>query len=143
MIAIFDFLLSNRIPISRYFTKYLRKPLYESHVCNRCFFKEMSFYGHELFRTVSDSCFRVTFISSSENHKRIIIFLLYLPFPLSFLYSFEQQLFLYFGKIARKKHVMGVYILLNRRSRKVRRFLRNFLEFPEQIINRTTMNDCL
>lgn len=90
MIAIFDFLLSNRIPISRCFTKYLRKPLYESHVCNRCFFKEMSFYGHELFRTVSDSCFRVTFISSSENHKRIIIFLLYLPFPLSFLYSFEQ-----------------------------------------------------
>ena len=29
----------------------------------------MSFYRHEFFRTVSDSCFRVTFISGSENHK--------------------------------------------------------------------------
>ena len=36
---------------------------------SRCFFKDMSFYRHEFFRTVSDSCFRVTFISGSENHK--------------------------------------------------------------------------
>ena len=27
------------------------------------------FYEHELFRTISDNCFSVTFISDSENHK--------------------------------------------------------------------------
>ena len=31
---------------------------------NRCFFKEMGFYGHD-FEAVSDSCFRVTVISGS------------------------------------------------------------------------------
>ena len=35
----------------------------------RWFFKGMSFYGHEFFTTDSDSCFRVIFISGSENHK--------------------------------------------------------------------------
>ena len=29
----------------------------------------MNFHGHEFFKTVSDSCFSVTFISGSENHK--------------------------------------------------------------------------
>ena len=27
------------------------------------------FYEYELFRTISDNCFSVTFISDSENHK--------------------------------------------------------------------------
>ena len=36
---------------------------------NRCFFKAINFDGYEFFRTVSDSYFRVTFISGSENHK--------------------------------------------------------------------------
>ena len=45
--------------------------IYENHVKlnNRYFFNSTSFYGHQLFRTVSDNCFRVTFICGSENHK--------------------------------------------------------------------------
>ena len=29
----------------------------------------MFFYGHEFFRTISDNCFRVTFIAGNEYHK--------------------------------------------------------------------------
>ena len=33
------------------------------------FFKDMIFHGHEFFRTISDNCFSVTFISGSKNYK--------------------------------------------------------------------------
>ena len=34
--------------------------------------KDINFYGHEFFRTTSGNCFRVTFISGSENLNHII-----------------------------------------------------------------------
>ena len=36
---------------------------------NRCYFKDMNFYGHEFFRAVPHRCFRVTCISHNENFK--------------------------------------------------------------------------
>ena len=52
----------------------------------------MSFYGHEFFSTVSDSCFGVTFISGSDNHKSHDIFFQ--------IFYFHQDFFmaLVFGK---------------------------------------------
>ena len=52
---------------------------------NRCFFKDINFYGHAFFRTISDNCFRVTFIPGSENHK--------LHDSFSFIFSIYIKLF--------------------------------------------------
>ena len=103
---------------------------------NRCFFKDMNFYGLEFLRTVPDICFRITFISDSENHRSHDSF--------SFIFSMSAKLFLWlwgvafwnFQEITIKKQRDVVYVSLDRRSQELRRFFRNFQEFPEQIISR-------
>ena len=59
---------------------------------NRCFFKDINFYGHEFFRTVSDSCLRVPFISSNKNHKPLDDF--------SFIFSISIKISLWFSDVA-------------------------------------------
>ena len=49
----------------------------------------MSFYGNEFSRTISDTCFRITFISGSESHKS------YNNFPFMFSISINNFLWLW------------------------------------------------
>ena len=46
----------------------------------------MDSYGHEFFKTVSDSCFRVSFISGSESHGNS-----------SFIFSMSAKFFMTLG----------------------------------------------
>ena len=109
---------------------------------NICFFKDMHFYGHEFFRTVSDSCFKVTFISDSENHKWHDNFCSIFSMSVKFSLWLWGIPFWNFQEITIKKPRDGFFILLRRRSQDLRHFLRNFQKFPEQIISRTIVKDC-
>ena len=60
---------------------------------SRSFFKNINFYGHEFFRTVSDSCFRVTFITGIENHKSHDDFSFIFFISIKVFYSFEEFIF--------------------------------------------------
>ena len=102
----------------------------------------MNLHRHEFFRTVSDSCLSVTFISGSENHKSHGNF--------SFRFCMSVKLFLWlwgivfwnFQKIITKKQCDEVYgcYALGLRSWDI--FGANFQEFPKQIISRATVSDC-
>ena len=87
---------------------------------NRYFFKDMNFYGHELFRTISDSWLFDTFISGSENHKLHDNFSFILSISIMEMFSiispcfhqvffngFEECIFEIFRKLLKRNSVMG------------------------------------
>ena len=59
----------------------------------------MNFYGHEFFRTVSDSCSRVAFISGNENHKSHDNYFFIFSMPVKPFYGFQEKLFETFTKL--------------------------------------------
>ena len=68
---------------------------------NRCVFKHMNFNGQEFLKTVSDSYFKVTFISGSENHQlhdNLSFFHIFHFHQASFM-AFKSSLFEIFGKL--------------------------------------------
>ena len=72
---------------------------------NRCFFKDMNFYGHEFFRIISDNCLRVTFLSSGENHKSHDSF--------SFIFSISIKLFSWLWEVCSSKAIVFLNFLKN------------------------------
>ena len=102
----------------------------------------MNFNRHEFFRTVSDSCFKVNFISGGENHQshdNLSCFAFSNSIKLFFM-ALKSSFFEFFRKLLKRNSVMesifsytqvwGAYT-----------FFGNFLEFLEQIISRTTVNN--
>ena len=115
---------------------------------NRCFFKDMIFYGHEFFRTISDSFFKITFISGSEIPKSYdncpyselfcsAFSIIWTEYGTrentdqsnseygdslrSIFHGFDELPFWNFRKNKVKKPRVGVYVLLCRRSQELRR----------------------
>ena len=64
----------------------------------RCFFNDMSFYGHEFFKTVLDSLGLISYLIVRIINDKII-FLLYFPLPSSFLMALRSSLFEIFRKL--------------------------------------------
>ena len=98
------------------------------------------FYWHEFFETFAGSCFRVTFIFGSENHKF---------HDISFLcFSFSSSFFLWLYGVFEirestiKNSMMRSMFCYAAGLRRWGGFFFIFLEFPESIISRATMNDC-
>ena len=98
----------------------------------------MNFYEHKFFRTVSDSCFRVTFIADSKNHKSRDNISFVFPILIKLLRRFWGVAFSKFLENYNEETAWWGHrqnsILLHRRSQELRLFGGNFLEFTEQII---------
>ena len=57
---------------------------------NRCFLRKWVFTDMNFFRAVSDSCFRISFISDSENHKSHDYFFIIFSISIKVFYGFEE-----------------------------------------------------
>ena len=69
------------------------------------FLRKWIFQNH--FRTVSDSCFSITFISGSENLNHMIIFLSYFHVRQAFFKALRSSFFEIFRKLQQRNSVMG------------------------------------
>ena len=73
---------------------------------NRCYFKDMNFYGYGFIRTVPYSCFKVSSVVVRIINCMIIFFLQF-SISLKLLYSFEEKHFWIFRKLQSGNLVMG------------------------------------
>ena len=88
---------------------------------SRCFFKDKSFS-----EPLQASCFRVAFISGDDNINEVIFFVLYFPFRQAFLGFLEVGVHRFSKIFSSAKDIFM-----------------EILEFLEQLISRTTVNNCL
>ena len=100
---------------------------------SRRFIKDMNFYRNEFFRTISSSCFRVSFISGSKNHKSHDNF--------SFIFTFSIKLFLWLWGVAflkfsenyKKETAWWRLYFATPQVTEAETFFWGFLKFPEQL----------